>query len=256
MDTQTTGIYLTLLASLVFLTLLLTLFIISVLRNMRRRLNEYKKQIGREIELIDRERERISADLHDELGSGLASVGLLLNQVAEHYGDPKLEKAGKHIRKQQQKIKEISYDLAPPILESRGLHFALTDLVEEIRSHGNFIVISNLQLNDQFLLPAKSVHIYRIIREILTNTMKHANASQIHVHCEQDEKYVRLELSDNGDGFDTRQLQKPARGFGLQHIQSRIGLLNATMSLESITGKGTSYNIQIPMHSILIVNGK
>jgi len=198
MDTQTTGIYFTLITILAFLTLLLTLFIFSLLRHQKQRLKEYREQMRREVELIDRERERIAADLHDELGSGLAAIGLLLQQTSENNSSPLLEKAGVQLERQREKIKDITHNLIPRILESHGLTVALEDLFDEMRLAGNIRVSAMLLLNDASYQPAKTVHIYRIIREILTNAIRHAGATAVYIRCEQDEKKILLSIKDNG----------------------------------------------------------
>jgi signal transduction histidine kinase len=254
MDTQTTALYFTFITGVAFLTLLLILFIYWIIRHQKERLAEYRMQVTREIELIDKERGRINADLHDKLGSGLATVVLLLQQV-QYPADPALKKAGKQLQLQREKIKEISHDLVPPILEQQGLSVALADLFEDIRSAGKVKLRTKMELEDNRFLPAKSVHVYRIVREILTNTLKHAWASQISINGEQDEKYVILLIRDNGTGFDTEQPAKARHMLGLQNIQARVSLLNASVFLESKPGIGTAYRIKIPVQSMTMADG-
>ena len=256
MDTKTTGIYLTLITILAFLTLLLVMFIRSFYRHQQHRLEEYKQQVCREVALIDRERERIATDLHDELSSGLAAVGLLLQQAKGYDSDSILLKAGTQLGKQQKKIKEIAYSLVPRILESHGLVMALTDLFEEIKSAGKIHILATLAIHDAHYQPAKSIHLYRIIREILTNAIKHAGATDIYVNCIQDEKKITLTTRDNGSGFTILQLQDTSQGLGLQNIHTRIELLGATLALNSGMGSGTSYLIKIPLLSMHTAHGK
>lgn len=256
MDTQTTGVYLTLVTGLAFVTLLLVLFIVSFLRHQHHKMEEYKKQVFREIELIDRERERIAADLHDELGTGLSAIGLLLRQSGDASNDPLLKKANQQLEKQVRKMKEIAHGLIPFILESHGLVVALTNLIEEIKMAGNIHVSASLFINDANYQPAKSVHVYRIIREILTNTIKHAGATAIYISAEQDEKKILLTIRDNGSGFDISQLQDSSPGQGLQNIHTRIELLGASLSLNAVKGSGTAYLIKIPLISMLTTHGK
>lgn len=251
MDTQTRGIYLTLIASLLFLTLLLVLFILSMLRHLRQRLDAFRQQVAHEIELIDKERSRISADLHDELGSGLSAIGLLLRQAAESADSIQLQKATGHLQTQQQKIKEISHDLLPRVLETHGLEIALIDLYEEIRSAGNIHLTVTGKLPVYQLLPEKTVHLYRIIRELLTNAVKHARASQIDISFEETRYQLKLNICDNGIGFDTHKQQQTPTGQGLQNLASRISLLDAQMNFISGMQKGTGYEIVIPLRAIV-----
>jgi two-component system NarL family sensor kinase len=256
MDTQTNGIYLTLIASLVFLTVLLVLFIVSMLRHLRLRLKAVRQQLTREIELIDTERNRISADLHDELGSGLSAIGLLMRQAAEISGSPQLQKAQAHLETQQQKIKEISHDLVPRVLETHGLPVALNDLYEEIRSAGTLQlkVLGGLPVLDW--QPAKTVHLYRVMRELLTNALKHARATQIIINIEPNKNNLQVTVSDNGIGFDLSHQKQNRAGLGLQNLDSRIGLLDATLAISSAKGKGTACRITVPLRSIVRNYGK
>lgn len=251
MDTQTRGIYLTLIASLLFLTLLLVLFILSMLKHLRKRLEVYKQQVTREIELIDKERSRISADLHDELGSGLSAIGLLLHQAAEYADSIPLQKAAGHLQSQQNKIKEISHDLLPRILETHGLEIALNDLYEEIRCAGNIRLTVTGKLPANQLLPGKAVHLYRIIRELLTNALKHAGASEIRISFEETKQKLNIHISDDGMGFNAQKQKLSPSGLGLGNIHSRIALLDAHMNCRSEIGQGTVYEINIPLRSMV-----
>jgi signal transduction histidine kinase len=251
MDTQTNGLYLTLIASLVFLTVLLVLFMLSMLKHLRLRLKSYKQQLTREIELIDTERSRISADLHDELGSGLAAVGLLLRQAAESADSIQLRKATTHLQSQQQKIREISHDLLPRVLETHGLEIALIDLYEEIRSAGNIGLKVKGLLPPYTWLPGKNVHFYRIIRELLTNALKHARASQINITMEQVNQKLIVNIHDDGIGFNIQKQKLASAGLGLQNLASRVVLLDAHMEFRSTVQKGTTCEITIPLRAIV-----
>lgn len=256
MHSQTKELYQVLIASLLFLTLLMGLFIISIYRQMRQRLSEYKQQVKREIELIDSERTRISADLHDELGSGLATIGLLLTQVAEKYQHTFLKKAENQVKRQQQKIREIAHNLVPGILTSHGICFALEDFFEEIKSGKLLKIKKYIQLNDRDFHPAQTMHLYRIIREIVTNTLRHAQATELQVHLTQDVRIIHIRILDNGKGFCPQEQMGYKNGLGMQHIFSRITLLDAKIKLETAPAKGTYYDIKIPVKSMTENNGK
>jgi len=256
MDTQTRGIYLTLIASLIFLTLLLILFILSMLRYLRQRLDAYRQQVAREIELIDKERNRISADLHDELGSGLSAIGLLLRQAAESADSIQLQKATRQVQTQQEKIREISHDLLPRVLETHGLEIALTDLYEEIRTAGNIHLTVTGQIPFNTLFPEKTVHLYRIIRELLTNVLKHASATKITICFEQTKHHLKITIRDNGIGFDFNKQRRHPTGQGLQNLDSRIALLDAKMEFRSGLKKGTTCEIIVPLRAIMKSHAK
>lgn len=251
MDTQTNNIYQILIESLGFLTVLLILMLTTITRHLQKRLKQYSEQVTREIELIDQERSRISADLHDELGSGLSAVGLFLRQASEQSSSPSLNKALAHLQIQRQKLREIAHDLIPRTLETHGLVKALDELYEETREAGKLEIRITGTLDADRFHPAKSVHIYRIIREILTNTLKHAGAGWMEVHYGQAGKWLRLELKDNGSGFKTQPGKNNNGGDGLKNIQSRIEILKGTINFHSVINQGTTWIIRIPNKSLV-----
>ncbi len=136
MDTQAKYIYQILIESLGFITVLLILLLTVLARHMQKKRRQYIEQVTREIEWIDRERSRISADLHDELGSGLSAVGLFLRQAMEKPSSQAINKALLYLQTQQQKLRDISHDLLPRTIETHGLIKALDELYEEVREEG------------------------------------------------------------------------------------------------------------------------
>lgn len=250
MDTQTTTIYSTLLASLAFLSILLAMFMFAIFRQYRFRIKEYEWQLAREVELIDTERKRMHIDLHDEIGSGLASIGILVQQLPVQ--DLTVHsKVLKQVQSLRSKIREIAYNFIPPSLSSLGLKTTLIELFEEINSEHKIKVKSKLEFDDRTFLPKKTIHVYRIIKEILTNTLKHASCSTIRCTLRIQQKMLILIISDNGVGFDTANKKWMSKGAGLSHIYSRAKLLHATITLSSIPTNGTRYEIAIPLDSLL-----
>ena len=204
MDTQITN-YTLAVASLLFLTVLIAMIMIALFRQFRFKMKEYRTQLAREIELIDTERGRMYNDLHDELGNGLASIGILLQQhPTPHHSIQR--KIYRQVQKLRSKIREIAYDF---------------------------------------------IHIYRITKEILINSLKHAHGSMIHCNIRQDPKKLIMELSDDGMGFIWKDQQVMRRGAGLSHIQSRVNILNATLDIQTAPGQGTHYTIHIPLISLM-----
>lgn len=246
MDTQTKGHYLTLIAALAFVTLLLALFIVATVKQLRNRLAAYRYQLIREVALIDRERSRVAADLHDELGSGLSAVGLLLRQANDALPSPILDKSLAQLQTQQQKLREIAYNLSPRILETHGLPMALKDLCEEIRAAGKIHVKeSGLEYADR-TDKASSIHLYRVVREILVNAIKHSKCTVILFAITREPSQLVIDIRDNGKGFNTDAEEKQASGMGLQNIRSRIGLLSASIDMHSVMGEGSSFLITLP----------
>lgn len=251
MDTQTTidlkQVFLTCLA---FMSILLLIVLVTLIRRFRLRLQQYHLQLAREVELIDAERRRIHTDLHDELGTGLASISLLAQQVQSHKSLPVVEKIYHQTLILRTKIREIAYNFVPVILETRGLAIAIQDYVEEIASNHPVTITADIHIEDHGYSLPKSVHLYRLMRELLTNALKHARCSRIFLELRENRKFVILSLSDNGIGFLPEQTAIWLKGTGLSHIQSRANILKAHLSIRSAPGNGTDITIRIPLQSL------
>lgn len=250
MDSPAAKTYAIFIASLLFLTVLLVMILISLLRQFRYRIREYQLQLTREIELIDSERRRMHVDLHDEIGSGLASIGILVQQLNSSIDDPVLIKINQQIAKLKSKIREVAYNFIPSILESHGLSASITDYLDEIGVSHKIKIESSIHFNDQSYTTSKSVHVYRMVREILANALKHAQCTIIRVTIEENEKYLQVFIADNGKGFRYSLNSQPFEGSGLSHIRSRSKILQSTLQVTTSPGKGTALHIQIPLTSL------
>ena len=250
MDTQTTTNYAIFLAGLLFITILLAMFIVALLRQYRFRLKEYEWQLAREVELIDAERKRMHIDLHDEIGSGLASISILVQQQ-ENIDNAIHKKVLKQVHDMRLKIREIAYNFIPPSLDHLGLKTTIIELLEEITATHKIKIKSTLEFDDHDFLSHKVIHIYRILKEILTNIIKHASCTHTSCTIKTHQKTLIILVEDNGIGFDTTNINWMSKGAGLSHIYSRAKLLSASISVSSGYNKGTSYEITIPVESLI-----
>lgn len=240
------------LMSLGFMTVLLLIVFFIVIRQFRFRLRQYQLQLAREVELIDAERKRIHTDLHDELGSGIASISLLAQQVPELLPGSAMEKIYRHTLTLRSKIREIAYNFVPAILETRGLAIALQDYIEDLNANHKVNIHYTLKIRDEAYAPAKTIHVYRIVREILTNALKHAQCSRIDIELTETRKSLLVRISDNGIGLPVQRAETWLAGSGLSHIQSRVNILKAELSIQSNRGTGTTINMNIPLSKLIL----
>lgn len=251
MDPQTTiDLKQVFLTSLAFMSVLLLIVLVTLIRRFRLRLQQYQLQLAREVELIDAERRRIHTDLHDELGTGLAGISLLAQQMQAHNALRIANKIYRQTLVLKTKIREIAYNFVPVILETRGLSMALQDYVQEIASDHPVVITADIQIADQLYALPKSVHLYRLLRELLTNALKHAHCSRICLLLHEDKRSAQLYLSDNGIGFIPGQPDTWLKGTGLSHIRSRANILKARFSIRSAPGAGTEVSMTIPLQSL------
>lgn len=247
MDPKEANVYTAILIAAVILALIITFFIISIIRHQRRNLKLHKEKIEAEINTLESERRRMASDLHDELGPVLSAVKMQINSLEVNDDDLELvEKTSKHLDNILQRIREISNDLMPVVLVRKGFVRALQEFVENINRTGKLHIHFQSAMTDLEMQKDKEIHLYRIAQEIIHNSLKHSQASEMRIMIEKKKDLVILEMSDNGKGFEQNEVTKNGAGHGLSNILSRIEILRGDVYVDSVIGKGVKYNIEIP----------
>lgn len=197
----------------------------------------------------EKERSRLAKDLHDGLGGLLSSVKLHFsnigsnNKLLEQSEDYK--KAVDLLDVTSSEARKISHNLMPGALVKFGLVEALQDFCNNINT-SNTLKIDFQSFGITNRLPeAIESMIYRIVQELINNTIKHANASEAIVQLMGNEKGLHLTVEDNGCGFDLKKFKNP--GIGIKNIRSRVDFLNGTLEFDSEIGVGTTINIEVPI---------
>lgn len=247
MDTYETKVYIALLIVAGFLGIFLLFFIVTILRHQRRNQALHKEKINAEINTQEKERTRIASDLHDDLGPMLSAVKLLINNLDLESAEDKetLNKANRYIDDVLLQLRTISNDLLPQALVRKGLVVAVDEFISELNEKRPMQIIFNYD-RDMKIPPSKSIHLYRIIHEVIHNADKHAKASTMHINLEINNEKLILTLRDNGCGFDSNDLGTVQKGLGLRNITSRVETLKGNIYLSSNQQKGTEYTIEIP----------
>lgn len=201
----------------------------------------------------EKERKRIAEDLHDRLGSMLATVKLHFSDVAfssDCFQSTKckgqFEKANHLLDEACKEVRRVSHDLASGILMKFGLVAALNELKQTIESGSNLKVsISSHNLDDR-LENQVEVNVYRVIQELMHNIMKHAHANEVHIQLNKLDNVLTVMVEDDGVGFDRNDPSyKP--GLGLQSMESRVRKIDGTFTIDSSKGNGTTAIIEIPV---------
>lgn len=190
------------------------------------------------------ERQRISMELHDRLGGTLASLKFMLQSLYEKDStvNAHSQKIDMLLQDALKDVRGISQNMSVGILHKYGLAEAIQDLKETVETAGNMQVIVSIQ-GASHLAKHKAEEVYYIIRELLTNAIKHSKATEIYVQCFAEEEVLLLTVEDNGVGFD---VSKRAKGIGLTNIEARAHKINAQMDVESAPGNGASFFFRIP----------
>ncbi len=199
-----------------------------------------------------RERQRIARELHDGLGALLASIKLIFNAVENDL--PKVAQNGYFKRANHllnhacQEVREISHNMMPGILDQYGLEQAIKDLCDAINP-SNDIDIVFLSFGMDLILEDKvNISVYRIVQELLSNILRHSNASEVIIQINIDDGILRLTVEDNGKGFESNPLPV-GQGIGIKNIKSRVVYLLGKMEIDSSPGQGCNVYIEIPIGS-------
>jgi signal transduction histidine kinase len=205
------------------------------------------------IESQEQERKRIAAELHDSLGQHLLVIknraAMGLNATADTAPE-QLDEITRAATQALEEVREISQNLRPYQLDRLGLTRALHGLVKKVSASSNLKCTADIAPLDGVFRPEAEINLYRIVQEGLNNILKHSGATEARVVVERDETRVRLQIEDNGHGFDPSTAHaNPDRagGMGLSGIAERIRILGGRLDIQSSPGAGTQLKIELPL---------
>jgi len=201
------------------------------------------------------ERQRIARDLHDETGQALTAIGMGLRGLSGKIGNRNkdalltLHKLETLTGDSLKELQRLMTDLRPSHLDDLGLAAALRWYAGRISEHSAISVRVDIHGEERDLDEAHKITIFRIIQESLNNIIKHAEASNVNIHVTYEEKNVRINVWDNGLGFDldeAKQRRAARPSLGLAGMEERAALLNGTVTIQSRPGYGTEVEAVIP----------
>ncbi len=202
------------------------------------------------IEGQEKERLRIANDLHDDLGGLMANVKLHFNSLQEknkERGNELFSKTNTLLDEAYEKIRAIAHAKNSGVIAKQGLLMAVYNMADKI-STANKINIDVLDHGlDNRLENSLELTLFRIIQELTTNIIKHANASEATIHLTNHDDSFNIMVEDNGKGFKTDGITSKTNGMGLKSIDKRVTHLNGTLDIESLPGNGTTVIIDIPI---------
>jgi len=193
----------------------------------------------------ERERRRIAITLHDSVVQDLALGKLRLDMTLKEgkAAYDVLESLVTLIEKAIEQIRGICYDLSPPLLYDLGLTQAVESLGERLARQYGFGFTLQEKLEAAPLPDHVRIVLYQAAKELLINVVKHAHARRVIVQIQQKLGMVQLSIIDDGVGFPP----SAGKGFGLSHVEQRIGFLSGTMRIISAPGRKTVVTVVVPM---------
>lgn len=201
------------------------------------------------IEVQEEERKRIAQDLHDELGAVLSIMRMnmvMLEQKSEK-GQENILGGLQNVRHLAEtalaSVRGISHRLMPPQLEAFGLIKTLESVVTQINNADKINIRLTTPASITYLSRPTELGLYRIIMELINNTIKHSGASEIDIEIISSNSHIECEYSDNGKGITDVNMNG---GLGHKSIEGRINALNGTFDIGNGLRGGFSATIRIP----------
>jgi len=246
MDAKESEVYLGILLFSVLLAIIIGAFTISYFKQ-HRKLN--REKIRAEIYASEEEKKKIASDLHDDLGPILATIKIYVNALSPNSDKDRdlVQHINKYLDGGIMRAKVIANGLMPNTLQRKGLQKALEEYIFNIESYVQFkidYVFPDMQLS---LKSDSELNIYRVIQEIITNTIRHSKASTLQLTFERREDNLLIHTADNGIGFGYTDHNFVSTGYGISNIKSRIEMLEGKYSIYSRPGEGIRYAFSIPL---------
>jgi signal transduction histidine kinase len=228
---------------------IITFFYKSRKKIIEKELEKKKLEVNYQKELLravintqEDERKRIAQDLHDDISSKLNIVSLnthLLN--TPNLSENELKEITNNIvtltTKALDSSRAIAHDLMPPVLEKFGLYAAIEELSLELKTIKSVKVVFKNEIKEEIISAENQLHLFRILQELMNNSIKHGNATEISILFSKKAKTKFLLYNDNGNGFNLDDL-KSKKGLGMKNIESRVGFIDGKLSFKSTIDNG------------------
>ena len=199
---------------------------------------------------VTEERQRLARELHDAVSQQLFAISMTATALARTM-DKDFAKAQRQVSLieemaavAQSEMRALLLHLRPIHLEGKRLAQGMYELVQELRAKVPIDI--QLEMDDEVQLPRGiEDHLFRIVQEALSNTLRHSKADKLEVRLQRKPEYVRLLIRDNGIGFDMN-VRKTA-SYGIVSMQERVNEIGGSIHILSAPGKGTRIDIRVPI---------
>ncbi|MBK7222299.1 MAG: hypothetical protein IPH94_13525 [Saprospiraceae bacterium] len=208
-------------------------------------LNFQKELLATTIHTQETERDRIASELHDDITSQLNIIHLNLHMLKKNMGEagndnPLIDQIQSSLSASIERTRKLSHELMPPLLKKFGIAYVLG----ELETHINQIDGIQIQITSSHLIPytgeEDQLHLYRIIQELIQNTLKYAGASLIKIMFRLEGAHFFMTYTDNGKGMDPDSTKV---GSGMRNIQTRCQILKGSYQIEPSAEK-TGFHIK------------
>jgi signal transduction histidine kinase len=199
----------------------------------------------------EEERAHIAREIHDEMGQALTALKMDLSVLGLESGK-KAPRIAEQVRELKgrvddiiQLVRDVATSLRPAALDL-GFQPGVEWLVDEFQKRNAIACQVKVEGGEIDLAEDRSIVLFRILQESLTNISRHANARNVEISLRRNAALVRLEVRDDGQGFDVEAARKK-KTFGLLGIRERVIMLHGELDITSAPGKGTRVSVSIPI---------
>ena len=222
----------------------------SALRSLQMHAERLRELSAHHESVREEERARIAREIHDELGQALTALKMDLSVLGMKFGEgnPEIKTRAQELRdtvdRTIQVVRDVATALRPAVLDF-GILPAVESLVEEFQKRSGIRCTVEFLGTETRLAEDRSIVIFRILQESLTNISRHAGAKKVQITVGLDATHFHLDVKDDGSGFDVDGAGK-RKTFGLLGIRERVIMLRGELSIRSSPGAGTEVSVSIP----------
>ena len=219
--------------------------------DLRAQQEKIRALAARVLEVEEKERRRISRELHDETGQSMLLMRLQLEmlegELADHACAGRVRELRVTAERTINEIRRIIAALSPATLERFGLLPAIRHLANRLRQRPELRVQLSLPRRPPRLSPASQIALYRILQEACNNILKHSGANTVKIRLRSADDFIELMLQDDGRGFDPDAAAKKQEAFGLNGIRERATLVGGHVAIKSAPGRGAALHVKLPL---------
>lgn len=207
-----------------------------------------KRLLKTMIQTEEDQRKRFATELHDGLGPLLSSIKMGFSAIANDIQNKEIrQNLEQAISEAIMTVREVSNNLSPHILNNFGLENAIRNFLGKIAIPKGFVVDYKMSIGDKRYTNTKEIVLYRVFCELFNNTLRHAQATEIHFTLSEHDGIIALNYTDNGIGFNPTQRDDTTLGLGYYNIVSRVSSLKGQAKFSTLeNGSGLNVVIEIP----------
>lgn len=246
MDANETPIYHAVIASGIVLMLFNFIFVCCSIWMQRRLIIKNREREEAVMVRMEKERMRIAVDLHDATGPLIYQVKRIIENVQPGYAASRalLDRGQEILNALSEQLHTLSKSMVPLSLERKGLRYSLEEMILENEMQNNLII--PLQCGDlEGLNTVAETHIYRILQEIIQNTVKHSQASRLKILINRQDDSLLIKTNDNGKGCNIEKLGGQAKGLGIGNIKTRASFMQGSAVMRSVNGFEWQVNLKV-----------